>query len=70
MESKSEWKGAATALLAKLMEVAYTLMINTRTVWPQSSRKLNQVLQGLRKYLEAYGIAIEKKRYIKVSKIT
>jgi hypothetical protein len=68
MESRSLWEGTATELLSELRNVAETLNINTKIGWPQSPRKLNQVLQDLKEYLERYGIAVEKQRYIKLLK--
>ena len=68
MESRSLWEGTATELLSELRNVAETLNINTKIGWPQSPRKLNQVLQNLKEYLERYGIAVEKQRYIKLLK--
>lgn len=74
MELKSEWKGTATELLAKLNEVAGTLKIDTKgdqwpkSPWPRSPRTLNQELQLLKGYLQKYGITVEKKRYVRLSK--
>jgi hypothetical protein len=70
MESRSEWKGTATELLAELKKVAERLKIDTKSrLWPTSPHKLNQMLQKLKKYLEEFGIYIEKQRHVKINKL-
>jgi hypothetical protein len=69
MESRTGWKGSALELLVELGKVAKILKIDTKSdLWPKSSRKLNQVLQEIKEYLQECGITVDKQRYIKLSK--
>lgn len=62
MESKAEWIGTATELLAKLEDVAAENRINIRDkLWPRTPNWLSRRINEVRTNLREKGITVEKK---------
>jgi hypothetical protein len=61
MEKRSVWEGTATELLGELEGIARVARLDT-TRWPKCAEQLGQLLNNVKKEMEAEGVTVERNR--------